>query len=159
VQKAFLREEGGPLAVEGACVHKQLIPRFAVIASPKSRTLPQSPSVTAPSRREPPLKTSCAYPLLAFCSSVSLFEPRDYRVVFCYKQKEPPRWLFLQFMPVLCPSKEIRSRNFRFAVRRRTERTLSGRTNLPKPRARKFGAEIAVFAPMAYEGTSSGRKR
>ena len=52
---AFLREEGGTAhaVTEGACVHNRSHTRHIASACALSHALPQSPAVTAPSRREP----------------------------------------------------------------------------------------------------------
>ena len=64
---------------------------FITTAFPKLRTLPQSPTATAPSRREPFIKHILPLSLVYFSSpAIASFEPRDYRVVFCYKNRTAP---------------------------------------------------------------------
>ena len=91
---AFLREEGGTRMRDGRSLRNpHFFACFITNAFPKLRTLLQSPTATAPSRREPFTKHILPLPLVCFHSSaIAFFEPRDYRVVFgCgFKRKQPP---------------------------------------------------------------------
>ena len=85
---AFLREEGGTRMRDGRSLRDpHFFACFITTAFPKLRTLPQSPTATAPSRREPFTKHILPLFLVCFSSpAIASFEPRDYRVVFCYKK-------------------------------------------------------------------------
>ena len=86
---AFLREEGGTrMRDERSLRDPHFFACFITTAFPKLRTLPQSPTATAPSRREPFTKHILPLSLVCFSSpAIASFEPRDYRVVF-FLQKE-----------------------------------------------------------------------
>ena len=81
---AFLREEGGTRMRDGRSLRDpHFFACFITTAFPKLRTLPQSPTATAPSRREPFTKHILPLSLVCFSSpAIASFEPRDYRVVF-----------------------------------------------------------------------------
>ena len=86
--KAFLREEGGTRMRDGRSLrHLHFFACFITITFPKLRTLPQSPTAPAPSRREPFTRHILPLSLVRFSSpAIASFEPRHYGVVFCYKK-------------------------------------------------------------------------
>ena len=100
--KAFLREEGGTRMRDGRSLrHLHFFACFITITFPKLRTLPQSPTAPAPSRREPFTRHILPLSLVRFSSpAIASFEPRHYGVGFCYKK--PPRGRF-SLIPCLSP--------------------------------------------------------
>ena len=90
---AFLREEGGTRMRDGRSLRDpHFFAYFITTAFPKLRTLPQSPTATAPSRREPFIKHILPLSLVYFSSpAIASFEPRDYRVVFVIQERHAAR--------------------------------------------------------------------
>ena len=86
---AFLREEGGTRMRDGRSLRDpHFFACFITTAFPKLRALPQSPTATAPSRREPFTKHILPLSLVYFSSpAIASFEPRDYRVVFVIQKR------------------------------------------------------------------------
>ena len=81
---AFLREEGGTRMRDGRSLRDpRFFACFITTAFPKLRTLPQSPTATAPSRREPFTKHILPLSLVYFSlPAIASFEPRHYGGVF-----------------------------------------------------------------------------
>ena len=65
---------------------------FITTAFPKLRALPQSPTATAPSRREPFSKHILPLSLVYFSSpAIASFEPRSSGVVFASQKRQSPQ--------------------------------------------------------------------
>ena len=105
-KKAFLREEGGPLAVEGALRYNIKKPIFIVTHSPSvdfvDSSLPEGAFLTT---------TFFASLLFALSSSaIASFEVRDYRVVFVIRKTAFPKkgGIFMLFLILRIPRRGFR---------------------------------------------------